>query len=114
MKAASGQLPPARAPWQHPQATMRRTQVADNPEWAWMDGSFVPFDECRLHVRTQAVAVAAVIFEGIRAYWNPDHQQLYTFVLEPHLQRLRESMKIMRMRTELPADFGATCLELLA
>ena len=88
--------------------------MADTPQWAWIDGNFVPFDECRLHVRTQAVAVAGLVFEGIRAYWNQDHQQLYSFVLEPHLQRLRESMKIMRMRTELPADFGGTCLELLA
>lgn len=83
------------------------------PRWAWMNGAFIPFDECRLHVRTQAVALAASVFEGIRAYWNPEQEQLYTFELDRHIARLRESMKIMRMRTEVPADFAQTCLELL-
>ena len=84
------------------------------PEWTWMNGEFIPYDECRLHVRTQAVALAASVFEGVRAYWNAEQRQLYTFELDRHIGRLRESMKIMRMRTEIPADFAATCVELLA
>lgn len=83
------------------------------PQWAWMNGAFIPFEECRLHVRTQAVALAASVFEGVRAYWNPEQGQLYTFELDRHVARLRESMKIMRMRTVIPADFAETCLELL-
>lgn len=83
------------------------------PQWAWMNGAFIPFDECRLHVRTQAVALAASVFEGVRAYWNPEQEQLYTFELDRHIARLRESMKIMRMRTSVPADFAETCVELL-
>ena len=84
------------------------------PQWAWMDGEFIPFDQCRLHVRSQAVAVAATVFEGIRAYWNESQQQLYTFALDRHIDRLRESMKVMRMPGAVPADFAETCLELLA
>ena len=83
------------------------------PQWAWMNGAFIPFDECRLHVRTQAVALAASVFEGVRAYWNPEQEQLYTFELDRHVARLRESMKIMRMRTPVPPDFAETCVELL-
>jgi len=87
---------------------------ANTPEWAWIDGRFVPWEECRIHVRTSAVAVAATVFEGVRAYWNAAHEQLYAFELDRHLRRLRESMAIMRMRSSLPADFAETCLELLA
>ena len=83
------------------------------PQWAWMNGVFIPFDECRLHVRTQAVALAASVFEGVRAYWNPEQEQLYTFELDRHIARLRESVKIMRMRTVIPVDFAETCVELL-
>jgi branched-chain amino acid aminotransferase len=83
------------------------------PQWAWMNGAFIPFAECRLHVRTQAVALAASVFEGVRAYWNPEQEQLYTFELDRHVARLRESMKIMRMTKQVPADFAETCLELL-
>lgn len=93
---------------------MRSVADANTPEWAWIDGEFVPYDQCKLHVRTSAVAVGAAVFEGVRAYWNPEHQQLYTFELDRHLDRLRESMKIMRMQTPLPSDFAATCVELLA
>ncbi len=84
------------------------------PEWAWMNGEFIPYDACQLHVRTQAVALAASVFEGVRAYWNEEQQQLYTFELDRHIVRLRKSMKIMRMRTEIPADFAAICVELLS
>jgi branched-chain amino acid aminotransferase len=37
------------------------------------------------------------VFEGIRAYWNPERHNLYVFQLDAHLKRLFQSMKIMRM-----------------
>jgi len=103
MKGAKGQA------WRD-----RTVSHANTPEWAWMNGQFIPFQECRLHVRTQAVALAASVFEGVRAYWNPEQQELYTFELDRHIARLRQSMRIMRMRIEVPDDFAATCVELLA
>lgn len=89
------------------------TEYAD-PQWAWKDGSFVPYEACTLHVRTQAVMVAASVFEGIKAYWNTSSRTLYLFRLEEHIQRLRESMKIMRMGGVVPPDLGQICAELLA
>jgi branched-chain amino acid aminotransferase group I len=93
---------------------MKNQSNPKNPEWGWMDGRFVPFDECRLHVRTQAVMVAASVFEGIRAYWNADSRQLFLFRIEEHLERLRQSMKIMRMGTPLVPDAADICAALLA
>lgn len=85
----------------------------DNPKWAWKDGSFIPYEDCTIHVRTQAVMVAGSVFEGIKAFWNDSSKLLYLFRLEEHIQRLRESMKMMRMQTTLPANFGSICVELL-
>ena len=85
-----------------------------DPQWAWKDGSFVPYENCTIHVRTQAVMVAASVFEGIKAYWNRSEEVLYLFRLDEHLQRLRESMKIMRMSSSVPDDLGRICAELLA
>ncbi len=85
-----------------------------DPEWAWKDGSFVPYASCTIHVRTQAVMVAASVFEGIKAYWNRNEQVLNLFRMEEHLQRLRESMKIMRMSSSVPDDLAGICAELLA
>jgi branched-chain amino acid aminotransferase len=85
-----------------------------DPKWAWKDGAFVPYDDCTIHVRTQAVMVAASVFEGIKAYWHGASRTLQLFRLEDHIQRLRDSMKIMRMGNVVPDDFGAICAELLA
>jgi branched-chain amino acid aminotransferase len=88
--------------------------IEDNyPNWAWKDGSFIPYQDCTVHVRTQAVMVAGSVFEGIKAFWNDSSNSLYLFRLEEHIQRLRESMKMMRMQTTLPSDFGSICVELL-
>lgn len=83
------------------------------PKWAWKDGSFIPYEDCTIHVRTQAVMVSASVFEGIKAFWNNSSESLYLFRLEEHIQRLRESMKIMRMNAVVPPDLGLICAELL-
>ena len=86
----------------------------NHPEWAWKDGSFIPYQDCTLHVRTQAVMVAASVFEGIKAFWNDSTESLYLFRLDDHLQRLRNSMKMMRMQTTAPSDLDDICVDLLA
>lgn len=86
----------------------------EKPQWAWINGRFIPWDECTLHVRTQAVMFGGSVFEGVRAYWNADKEELYVFKLREHIDRLRASMKIMRMKTEIPGDFEAACVALLS
>jgi branched-chain amino acid aminotransferase len=85
-----------------------------NPDWGWMDGKFVPYGECQLHVRTQAVMMAGSVFEGIRAYWNDAEKKMYLFRMEEHLQRLRESIRMNRMNLQLPSDLADICAGLVA
>ena len=59
-------------------------------------GELVPFEDARIHVFSPAVRFAVHLFEGIRAYWNPEHGELYVFRLAEHLARLRAGMKVMR------------------
>ncbi len=67
-------------------------------KYAWMDGAIVPWSEARLHVNSGAVTQAASVFEGIRAYWNREQEELYVFKLAEHLDRLFDSsMKILRL-----------------
>jgi len=72
---------------------------APHPSVAWMDGDFVNWEQCTLHVRTQAGFFGANIFEGLRAYWDEATQKSYIFRLDDHLKRLEQSMKIMRMKS---------------
>src|SRR4029077_19607550 len=37
-------------------------------------------------------------FEGIRAYWNPEQKRLYGLKLREHVERLRQSCRILLMR----------------
>jgi branched-chain amino acid aminotransferase len=46
---------------------------------------------------THAFLYGTATFEGIRAYWNADEQQLYALKVTEHLERLRASCKILLM-----------------
>ena len=62
----------------------------------WMNGSLVSQEEAVLPVNSAAVFYATNVFEGLRAYWNEENEELYCFRLEEHFTRFRESMKMMR------------------
>ena len=66
------------------------------PRFLSMNGEIVPYDQARVHILTPLAKYGAGVFEGIRAYWNPDSSELHIFRLREHLQRLRFSMKVMR------------------
>lgn len=61
-----------------------------------IDGEPVPFADAKVHVLAPAITYAAMVFEGIRGYWNDERQCLYVFRLDEHLRRLQESMRVMR------------------
>src|SRR5581483_5756754 len=69
---------------------------------------------CVLHVRTQAVMFGGSVVEGIRGYWNPAEERIHIFKLREHMDRLRASMKVMRVRKPLPDDVEDVCVSLLA
>ena len=70
----------------------------------WMNGKLVPQDQAALPVNSAAVFYATNVFEGLRAYWNEDDNELYGFRLEDHFYRLRESMKMMRFTVDYTDD----------
>jgi branched-chain amino acid aminotransferase len=49
---------------------------------------------------THALHYGTGCFEGIRAYWNPNQEQLFAVLMKPHFARLRQSAKILQI--ELP------------
>jgi branched-chain amino acid aminotransferase len=62
----------------------------------WMNGKLVPQAEAVLPVNSAAGFYGTNVFEGLRAYWNPQDEELYGFRLHEHFIRFRESMKLMR------------------
>ncbi|MEU7711043.1 aminotransferase class IV [Micromonospora chalcea] len=73
-------------------------------ELVWLDGEWRPWSEGKIHVRTGAHMAVAGIFEGIRAYWSEERRELFVYRLSEHLLRLRESCRLLLMRTEYSVD----------
>ncbi len=68
-----------------------------NPQYVWMSGELVPWDDAVVHASTLGWSAISMVFEGIRGYWNAEKEQLNIFHLDLHIERLLRSMKVMRM-----------------
>jgi branched-chain amino acid aminotransferase len=64
----------------------------------------VPYADARIHVQSTAVKYGGSVFEGLRAYWNPAHEELYLFRLKEHIDRLFGSLRLMRMEHALTRE----------
>jgi branched-chain amino acid aminotransferase len=61
----------------------------DRDGWIWLDGSFVPWREAKLHVLTHGLHYASAVFEGARMYGGE------IFELTEHTKRLHRSAEIL-------------------
>lgn len=78
-----------------------------NNRFAFFNGEIVPIEQAQVSVMTNALNYGTGCFEGIRGYWNPDHQQLYVFCLREHMERLHRSARILMMK--LPYSTEELC-----
>ena len=81
-----------------------RTSSQETPKYLWRSGELVEWDKATVHISALGWTAISSVFEGIRAYWSPDHQDLYVFHLYAHLTRLFQSMKILRMTSPYSAE----------
>ena len=61
-----------------------------------MNGNLMPLNEAKVSITAPGLSYAALVFEGIRAYWNENDQELFVFRLDDHLKRFANSMKILK------------------
>lgn len=66
-------------------------------EYVFLDGKYVDAATASIPVRTHAFLYGTSVFEGIRAYYNKEEDQLYAFRMKEHFERLINSGKIMHM-----------------
>jgi len=78
-------------------ATALPRGAAPETAWAFFNGDFVPLRDAKVSVLTHAFNYGTGVFEGIRAYWNADRQQLFGLHLIEHYRRLHKSCRIMRL-----------------
>lgn len=75
-----------------------------NNRYAFFDGAIVPIEEAKVSVMTNALNYGTGCFEGIRAYWRADEEQLLVFHLREHMERLHRSCRILYMQLPYSAD----------
>jgi len=61
------------------------------------NGEVIPFADGKVHIASPAVKYGIGVFEGVRGYWNDTQCQLYVFRLREHMERLKQSMKLLRL-----------------
>ncbi len=90
--------------------------MANHPaQFIWLNGEYVQWPEAKIHVSTDTVLRGANVFEGLRAYHNPEENQMFVFRLQEHLDRLWDSMKVMRMTLPYSKDdLAAACTGIVA
>jgi branched-chain amino acid aminotransferase len=68
--------------------------------YAYFEGEIVPFSEARVSVGTHALHYGTACFEGIRGYWNEEHQEIYLLKLAEHYERFVKSAALLKITHE--------------
>ncbi len=82
--------------------------------WAYFRGEFVPLRDANINVMTHGFNYGTAVFEGIRAYWNADEEQLFALELVPHYRRIQASARLLMMDIpQSPEELAEITLDLL-
>ncbi|MEY4668130.1 MAG: Branched-chain-amino-acid aminotransferase [Pseudomonadota bacterium] len=81
-------------------------------QWIWMNGSFIPWNDARVHVLSHGLHYGSSIFEGIRAYKTERGTAI--FRLKEHMDRFHYSAQAIQMKIPYSApELSAITVELL-
>jgi branched-chain amino acid aminotransferase len=64
----------------------------------YFEGAWVPMRDAKVNIMTHAFMYGTATFEGIRAYWNEDQGTLYGLKVREHVERIRQSCRILLMK----------------
>lgn len=73
-------------------------------EYVYLDGNYIEKEKATLPIMTHAFLYGTAVFEGIRAYYNREEDQLYAFRVKEHFERLINSGKIMHMKSPFTVE----------
>lgn len=65
--------------------------------YCFFKGEIIPLDDANVNISTHALNYGTGCFEGIRAYWSPEHEQLYILKAVEHYRRFLNSCRILNI-----------------
>lgn len=66
------------------------------PKFAYFEGKIVPYSQAKVGVMNHTLNYGTGAFAGVRAYWNPDEEQLFVFRPQDHFKRFLNSARLLR------------------
>jgi branched-chain amino acid aminotransferase len=93
-----------KAAHEHPSAGVHGATTPTEGSVAYFEGAYVPLADAKISVLTHAFMYGTAVFEGIRAYWNPEQGVLYGLKLREHMERIRRNAGILFMNDLPPVD----------
>lgn len=73
-------------------------------QYAFFQGSIVPYEEAKVGVLTHGLNYGTGVFEGIRAYWNPDQEDLFLLLVREHFVRFLKNTRMVFIDVPYTAD----------
>jgi branched-chain amino acid aminotransferase len=96
------------------QQTAKKGARPQDDTLAWFEGRWTPLADAKVSIMTHSFLYGTAVFEGIRAYWNADDEQLYLLKAREHFERIVDSSKILMMEPGYGVDeMVAMTIELL-
>jgi len=84
------------------------------PKYAFFKDKFVPIEEARISIMTHAFNYGTGVFEGIRAYWSDEEEQLYVLQMAQHYERLHRNCRLLMITLPYSTEeLGKITVELL-
>jgi len=85
------------------------------PPYAYFRRQIIPLSEAKVGIMTHALHYGTGCFEGIRANWNAEEEQMYLFRPREHFERLLKSCRILKINLPYTVDdFIKIMLEVVA
>lgn len=82
--------------------------------WVYLDGEVKRYADAKLGLMTHALQYGTGVFEGIRGYWSPEHEQLFVLKLREHYRRMQNSVKVLKLKIPMNLDeLCETSIELI-
>src|SRR3979411_26074 len=82
--------------------------------WVYLDGEVKRYADARLGLMTHALHYGTGVFEGIRGYWRPEHDELFLLKLREHYRRMQNSVKVLKLKIPITLDeLCSTSIELI-
>jgi len=72
--------------------------------WVYLDGEVKRYADARVGLMTHALQYGTGVFEGIRGYWSPEHEQLFVLKLREHFRRMQNSVKVLKLKIPMNLD----------